>query len=140
MENSNKKFKPWFVVLTGVLVLTNVLVFGLFTILHPELPWPDLGKESAFPIQFFGIRHLAFGLVLFHGLIKRNAVVLKAVFHIFFLISVMDIILLLWKSYYVPVLVRWLPEMGGVANAGLAVVMFLIPMVLCIRYLNKYGS
>ena len=84
MSNSEVKFPLWFTILTIVLIISNLLVFGLFSILHPELPWPDLGKtDAAFPIQFFAVRHIAFGIVLLHGLIKKKTIVLTACFHMF---------------------------------------------------------
>ena len=92
----------WFKLLTWLLIISNLLVFGLFTIIHPEFPWPDLNNSgAAFPIQFFGIRHVAFGIILLHGMLKKNIEVLKASYILFLIISVLDVLLLAIYGYYI---------------------------------------
>ncbi|MGB0850081.1 MAG: hypothetical protein ACPGTP_02445 [Bacteroidia bacterium] len=133
------KFPKWFTILTIVLIISNLLVFGLFTLLHPELAWPDLGLgEAKFPIQFFAARHMAFGVILLHGLIKKKPEVLAACYHMFLIISVLDVALLATNDYYIPLLVRVVGETSSLVSAALATVMFIIPMALSIKHLRSY--
>ena len=132
------KFPLWFTILTWALVLSNLLVFGLFSLVHPELPWPDLGNtEAAFPIQFFAIRHLAFGVVLLHAMIRKNKEVLKALYHIFLIISVLDVALLAFNGYYIPAMVNLIGEVSTLVTVLIGAGLFIIPMSIAVRYLRK---
>ena len=134
--SATKKFPIWFTVITVLYLVSNLFIFGIFSLIHPELPWPDLGKEAAFPIQFFAIRHIALAVPLIHGLLKKNITILRTMFTIFLVMSVLDIILLAVYGYYIPVLVRVLGEVSVGATIGIAVVLFLVPIGLCLRYLR----
>lgn len=132
------KFPLWFTILTWVLVVFNLLVFGIFSILHPDFPWPNIGnKAAAFPIQFFAIRHVAFGLVLLHGILKKNAEVLKALYHIFLIIAILDVVLIAMNGYYVPVLVKFVGELPLSITLLISSCLFILPMAVAVRYLRK---
>ncbi len=133
------KFPIWFTVLTWVLVISNLLIFGIFSIIHPDLPFPDLGNtDAAFPIQFFAIRHVAFGVVLLHAILKKNVEVLKALYHVFLVIAILDVALLAINGYYVPVLVKFVGELSLPVTLLISSCMFILPMALTVRYLRKY--
>lgn len=132
------KFPLWFSILSWLLILSNIFVFGLFSLIHPELPWPDLGKtDAAFPIQFFAIRHVAFGVVLLHGTLRKNPVVLKTLYHVFLIIAILDVALLAIKGYYIPVLVNLIGEVSLPISLLISTCLFIIPMAIAARYLRK---
>ena len=133
------KFPMWFIILTWVLVLSNLFVFGIFSIIHPDLPFPDLGAtEAAFPIQFFAIRHVAFGVVLLHATLKKNVEVLRALYTVFLIIAILDVALLAIYGYYVPVLVKFIGELSLPLTLLISSCMFILPMTLTIRFLRKF--
>ena len=134
---SNREMSVWFKVLTILLILSNVVVFGALSIVDPELPWPDRGDGAAFPIQFFAVRHLAFGIVLFWAFWKKEWITLRALYSLFLIISILDIALLFWKGYYIPLLVHLVRETSPIVSAGLAAVLFLIPMSVSLWYVNR---
>ena len=102
------KFPLWFSILTTILVVTNLFVFGLFSLVHPDLPWPELGGTGAdAPIRFFAARHIAFGVVLLHGLVRREPAVLRTCYTIFFLLALIDFGLLAGFGYSIPVLSKF---------------------------------
>lgn len=129
----------WLVALTGVLVLSNLFVFGIFSLVHPALPWPDLGETGArFPIQFFAARHIAFGVVLLHGLIGRNLTVLRACYTMFFVMAVLDFgLLAAHESYYVPVLFKFVGALPRPATLALSLALFVLPMGACMVWLRR---
>ena len=132
------KFPLWFTVLTVLLILSNFLAFGLFSLIHPELPWPGLGKtEAAFPIEFFAIRHIAFAIPLFHGLVKKNVTILITCYTIFMVVAILDISLLAIKGYYVPMLVRLTGELSLIPTLLISIFAFLVPMFFALRYLKS---
>ena len=133
------KFPLWFTILTWILIISNLFIFGIFSMVHPELPWPDLGNtDAAFPIQFFAVRHVAFGVVLLHGMLKKNPVVLKALYHIFLIIAILDVALLAVNGYYIPVLVKFIGEVSLPVTLLISTGLFIIPMGIVVRYLRKF--
>ena len=133
------KFPMWFTILTWVLVISNLFIFGVFSIVHPELPFPDLGKtDAAFPIQFFAIRHVAFGVVLLHAIFKKDVGVLRALYTIFLIIAILDVALLAIYGYYVPVLVKFVGELPLLVTLLISSCLFILPMALTVRYLRKF--
>ena len=76
-------FPTWFTVLTVLLFISNLFIFGLGTLLDPSLAFPESDSSAHFPIQFFAVRHIAFSIPLFHGLIKKNPMVFTGnVYHV----------------------------------------------------------
>lgn len=137
MDNTTK-FPLWFTILTIVLIVSNFFIFGLFSLIHPELPWPDLGKtEAAFPIQFFAIRHIAFAVPLLHGLIRKEVTVLKTCYTIFLIIAVLDVAMLAVNGYYIPVLVKFVGDLPLAATLLISTTAFIIPMAVSLRFLSK---
>lgn len=135
------KLPVWFTVLTWILVITNLFIFGIFSIVHPELPFPDMGEgEAAFPIQFFAIRHVAFGTVLLFAILKKNIEVLKAMYQIFFVIAVLDVALLAAFGYYVPVLVKFVGELSLPATFMISTCLFILPMGFTAWYLQRFEN
>lgn len=131
-----KPLPTWLLVLSGVLVVFNFFIFGWMTLLAPLVTWPDAGAGGVFPAQFFAIRHIAFALPLFRGLIKRDAKLLTTMYHIFLVIAVLDVALILVNGYYIPLVVQVLGETTRLTGALLAAVMFILPMGYTVRYLH----
>lgn len=135
---SPAKFPLWFTLLTASLAVMNLLLFGLFSLLHPTLPWPDAPEAAYFPIEFFAIRHIAFSVPLIIGLIRRDPKVLKVLYQIFLVIALLDVGTLLVKGYYIPLLVRVLGELSLGATVVLSDTMFIVPMALGLWHLSRY--
>ena len=138
---SETKLPLWFTVLTAVLVIFNLLLFGLMTLLFPTVTWPDAGETAVFPIQFFAIRHIAFSIPLLHGLLKKDTKILTTMYTIFFVIAILDVGLVLVNGYYIPLVVRLTGELTPLVTFGLASLLFIVPMGLTLRYLRThYGD
>ncbi|MDX1379135.1 MAG: hypothetical protein R3307_09815 [Anaerolineales bacterium] len=139
MTNS-AKFPAWFNVLTALFFVSNLFVFGLATLFKPTLTFPDGGESAVFPIQFFAVRHIAMSIPLLHGLIRKDVKILKVMYTIFVVMSVLDIALLGIYGYNIPILglipfIANLPIWGKVF-VGIGV--FLVPITLALRYLKGY--
>ena len=132
------KLPLWLTVLTAVLVIFNLLVFGMMTFFFPAVTWPDAGESAAFPIQFFAIRHVAFAIPLLHGLLKKDVKILKTMFTIFFVMAVLDVGTVLANDYYIPLVVRLTGELPRLATFVLAALLFIVPMGLTLRYLRTH--
>lgn len=126
----------WLLILTGVLVVFNFFVFGWMTLLAPLVTWPDAGSGGVFPIQFFAVRHIAFALPLFRGLIKRDVKLLTTMYHIFLVIALLDVALIFVNGYYIPLVVQLLGVTSRLTGGLIAAVMFIIPMGFTVRYLH----
>jgi hypothetical protein len=121
-------------ILSWVLFISNLLIFGLATLINPSFAFPDSGGTAAdFPIQFFAIRHIAFAVPLLHGIIRRNVTILKTMYTIFLVMSVLDVAVLLLNGYYIPII----GELPFLATAVLAVGGFIVPMSLALIYLRR---
>ncbi|WP_420641007.1 hypothetical protein [Candidatus Leptofilum sp.] len=132
-----EKLPLWLNSLTAVLVIFNLLIFGVLTLLFPSMTWPDAGETAVFPIQFFAIRHIAFSIPLLHGLLKQDRKILTTMFTIFFVIAVLDVGLVGINGYYIPLIVRLTGELSTLATFGLAALLFIVPMGLTLRYLRN---
>lgn len=134
------RFPLWFKLLTVLLVMSNLFIFGLATLLYPSLTFPDAGESAVFPIQFFAVRHIAFAFPLLFGLVRRDVKVLMVMYSIFLIMSVLDILLLGIYGYSIPILgqipfIDQLPTLGKVA-AG--IIIFLLPISLGLNHLRSY--
>lgn len=134
------KLPLWLIVLTSVLVVFNLLVFGLMTLLFPTVTWPDAGETAVFPIQFFAIRHIAFSVILLHGLLKKDVKILTMMFTIFFVIAILDVSVVLINDYYIPLIVRLTGVLPRLATFALSALLFIVPMGLTLRYLRTHYS
>lgn len=132
------KLPLWLTVLTSVLVVFNLLVFGLITLLFPTVTWPDAGETAVFPIQFFAIRHIAFSIPLLHGLLRKDVKILTTMFTVFFVIAILDVGFVLVNGYYIPLIVRLTGELSRLATFALAALLFIVPMGLTLRYLRTH--
>ncbi len=131
-----KTLPTWLLVLSSVLVIFNFFIFGWLTLLAPQLTWPDAGAGGVFPAQFFAVRHIAFALPLLRGVIKRDAKLLTSMYHIFLVISILDVGLILVNGYYIPLIVQFLGETSRLTGVIIAAVMFILPMGYTVRYLH----
>lgn len=114
-QNSNNTALPlWLSALTAVFFLSNLFVFGGLAFFYPEIAFHDAGPSATFPIEFFAIRHIAFAFPLLYGLLKKDVKVLTTMYSIFFVMTVLDIGVVLAKGYYVPVIGE-LPLWGTIA-------------------------
>ena len=131
------KFPMWFMALTVLFFISNLFIFGLISLIFPSIPFPEAGAAATFPIQFFAIRHIAFAGPLLYGLVKRNVTVLTTMYTIFFIMSVLDIVVLALYGYNIPIMglipvVAALPSVGKVV---LGICAFLIPVGVSLWYL-----
>ena len=132
-------FPLWFTVLTGMLIVMNLGVFGFGTLLFPAATFPDMGDGPArFPIQFMAARHIAFAAPLAYGLVSRNTTVLATMYTIFATLSVVDIVLLGVEGTYIPLLVNGIGHPSVPVSVLLGIGMFLAPMGLGLWHLMSY--
>ena len=127
-------FPTWFTVLTVLLFISNLFIFGLGALLDPSLAFPESDSSAHFPIQFFAVRHIAFSIPLFHGLIKKNPTILRAMYSMFLIISILDVSLLLINDYYIP----FIGDLSLPVTVGLATFAFFLPMAIGVRHLKGY--
>lgn len=92
-------------------------------------------ETAIFPIEFFAVRHIALSVPLLHGLLIRNVTVLRTMYTIFVVISVLDISLLIYCAYYIPLI----GDLPLLTTAVLALGLFFTPMVLGLRYLRNFS-
>ena len=135
-----KTLPMWLTVLTAVLVVFNLFIFGLMTLLFPTITWPDAGETAVFPIQFFAIRHIAFSIPLLHGLLKKDTKILTTMYTIFFVMAVLDVTLVLVNGYYIPLVVQFTGELTPLVTFGLGAMLFIVPMGLTLRYLRTHDG
>lgn len=131
-QDDTQAFPLWFNVMTVMLVVSNLFIFGILTLINPLGTFIQSDASAIFPIQFFAVRHIALSVPLIHGLLKRNTTVLRTMYTIFVLISVLDISLLLIEGYYIP----FIGDLPLFATAIMATSLFFIPMVSGLRYLR----
>ena len=134
------KFPAWFNILTGLFFISNLLIFGLATLFNPSFTFPNGGASAVFPIQFFAVRHIAMAIPLFHGLIRKDVKILKVMYTIFIVMSVLDITLLGIYGYNIPVL-GLIPFIGSLPVFGKVLVgvgIFLVPITFALRHLKGY--
>ena len=134
------KLPLWLTVLTLVLVVFNLLLFGLMTFLYPAITWPDGGEIAVFPIQFFAIRHIAFSIPLLHGLLRKDVKTLTMMFTVFFVIAILDVGTVLANDYYIPLVVRLTGELPRLVTFVLAAMLFIVPIGLTLRYLRTHQA
>ena len=86
--DNTPQFPVWFTTITALFVFSNLFVFGGATLFNPSISFPEAGAAAAFPIQFFAIRHIALGIPLLRGLVKKDVKILTTMYHIFVVMSV----------------------------------------------------
>ncbi|MCO5190906.1 MAG: hypothetical protein M9918_22310 [Anaerolineae bacterium] len=127
----------WLTVLTAALVVFNFLVFGLLTLLNPTLTFPDAGQGGIFPTQFMAIRHIALAIPLLHGLLTKDVKILTTMYTIFFVMAVLDVLLLAINSnYYIPLVVSLIGPLPFIVTVLLSAGLFIVPMSLTLRHLR----
>ena len=138
MTNTTK-FPIWFTVLTVLVFLSNLFIFGGATLLNPFFAFPDAGEAAAFPIQFMAVRHIAFAFPLFYGLVRKDVKVLIVMYTIFLIMSALDISLLAIYDYYIPVLglIPAIDQLPFIGKMVLAIGSFLTPMAAGLLYLTR---
>ncbi|MDW3646355.1 MAG: hypothetical protein R8P61_04820 [Bacteroidia bacterium] len=98
------KIPNWILVLSFLFFLSNLFVFGGLSMFFPQIAFPDAGESATFPIEFFAIRHIALAFPLLYGVVKKDAKVLWTCFSVFLVMTILDVILLFLKAYYIPVI------------------------------------
>lgn len=134
----SKPLPPWLISLTAVLVVFNLLIFGLSTLIFPQFTFPDAGDSGIFPAQFFAVRHIAFAVPLLHGLIRRDAKILTVMYTIFLVMAILDVLLLALNGYYIPLVISLVGELPFTVTVTLSFLMFIVPMGLTLRYLRHH--
>lgn len=135
-QESSVTFPLWFTILTGLLIISNLFIFGITTLINPSLAFPQSDSNATFPIQFFAVRHIAFSIPLLHGLITKNPTVLRTLYTVFLIISVLDISLLIINDYYIP----FIGDFAIPVKAAIAIGAFFVPMAIGLRHLRGYES
>ncbi len=136
------EFPTWFTALTGMFFLTNLFVFGGLTLFSPHTAFPGSGDGAIFPIQFFAARHIAMAIPLLHGLIKKDVTILKTMYTIFIIMSIIDVALLGIYGYNIPI-VGLIPFVGNLPTIGrviLGILMFWVPIGASLKFLRSYDE
>ena len=136
------EFPSWFTALTGMFFVTNLFVFGGLTPFSPHTAFPGSGDGAIFPIQFFAARHIAMAIPLLHGLIRKDVTILKTMYTIFIVMSIIDIALLGIYGYNIPI-IGLIPFVGNLPTVGrviLGILMFWVPIGASLRFLRSYDE
>lgn len=134
MTNPDARPLPaWLKVITWMVVLSNLIVFGIHTFVDPGSVFPDLDVSGEYPARFFAIRHIAFSLPLLHALLTRDGKLLGAMYRIFLVIALLDVGSVLYYGWPYPI-VGQLSTLGSLAF-GSAV--FILPMATVVAYLSR---
>ena len=141
MTNSIK-LPVWFTALTVLFFISNLFIFGLTSLFFPSVPFPNAGEGAIFPIQFFAVRHIAFAFPLLHGLIKKDITILTTMYTIFFIMSVLDIVLLAVYGYNIPILglIPFVANLSTLGKVILGIGAFLVPVGASLFYLRVKAS
>ncbi len=133
------RFPHWFTALTVLFLISNLFLFGLLTLFFPHLTFPNSGDGAIFPIQFMAARHIAFVLPLFHGLVRKNVMILRTMYTIFLVMSIIDIVLLGVYGYNIPLLgsIPFIGNLPTVGKVAVGVSMFWLPIGACLAYLRS---
>ena len=137
--NKPVNFPIWFTVLTAVFFLSNLLLFGAITLFFPHFTFPGSGDGAIFPIQFFAARHIGMAVPLLHGLIRKDVKILKTMYTIFIIMSIIDVVLLAIYGYNIPI-IGLIPFVGNLPTFGkviLGILMFWIPIGASLKYLSS---
>ncbi len=126
-------FPQWFTVLTTIFVVSNLAIFGIATIVDPTLTFDELGEGlGSFPVRFFAARHVAMGMLLLFGLVKKNVTVLTTMYAMFLILSVADVLLLAFNpDYFIPIL----GDLSTTATLAVAIPAFTVPTGLGLYHL-----
>lgn len=129
-----KTYAPWFIALTAALIVSNLVIFGVWSLFDPTFPFKELGEGGgAFPVQFFAIRHIAFSVPLTYGLVKRNTTILKAMYSMFLVMAVLDITVLVANDYFIPVI----GDLSTIATLAISIPGFIGSTSLGLWYLSR---
>ena len=136
------RFPLWFTLLTALLFVSNLFIFGLATMLFPNLTFPDAGESAVFPIQFFAVRHIAFAFPLLYGLVQRDVKVLTVLYSIFIIMSVLDLSLLGIYDYPIPILalIPFIEQLNTLGKVVVGMAAFLLPISLGLNHLRGYQN
>lgn len=126
----------WVVALSVMVLLGTALLFGLVPLISPYTAFPTAGDGGDFPIRFFAIRHLAFAAPLLYGIAKRDRTVLATMYAVFTVMAVLDVLALGVNGYPLP----YGSDISGWAAAGVATVVFVVPMSAGFRALTSPRS
>jgi len=134
------KFPPWFTILTALLVISNLIVYGLITLFQPSFAFPNAGESAVFPIQFFAARHIAFAFPLLYGLVRKDTKTLQVMFGTFLIMSVLDLSILGFYGYTIPVLgqIAFIDQLPMIIKVALGSAIFLLPMGFGFQLLRSY--
>ncbi len=133
-QDNTVNFPIWFTLLTGLLIISNLFIFGIITLLSPGTTFYEAGSNAYFPIQFFAVRHIAFSIPLIHGLITKNPTILRTLYTVFIIISVLDIALLAINDYYIPLI----GDFDLPVKILIAIGAFFVPMAIGLHHLRSY--
>ncbi len=120
----------------------NVRIGGGLTLFSPHTTFPGSGDGAIFPIQFFADRHIAMAIPLLHGLIRKDVKILKTMYTIFIIMSLIDVALLGIYGYNIPI-VGLIPFVGNLPTVGrviLDILMFWVPIGASLRFLRSYDE
>lgn len=138
MTDSEAPLPGWLLAMSWMVFFGTLFIFGITVFLIPLDAFSEGGEGAEFPARFMAIRHMAFALPLLHGILKKDRTVLRTMYLIFLVMSVLDVVTLFAYDYYIPfvgpdALSRW-------TTGVLALVMFSIPMAVAVSVLSGKKS
>ena len=137
MTNPDTRALPiWLKVITWMVVLSNLIVFGIHTFVDPGSIFPDLDVSGEYPARFFAIRHIAFSLPLLHGLLTQDRKILGAMYRIFLVIALLDVGSVLYYGWPYPIV----GQLSPLASLAFGSAVFIIPMATVVAYLSRGGG
>ena len=125
----------WLIGLSWLILIMTVGVFGFGVYFFPLTAFTESAVDAEFPARFMGIRHIAFGLPLLHGILIQNITVLRTMYLIFWVMALLDVITIPLFGYYIPF--GGPSAMGPTATTLVAFVVFLIPMSIATAWFVK---
>ena len=134
--NEKINLPTWLTALTVAVFTMNLGIFGLFTFFSPESTYEGINAAGEYPVRFFAIRHIAFAVVLLHGLVTKNRTILRAMYTIFLIMSVLDVVTLGVYDYALP----FVPELATGVRVLVGALFFTVPMALAVRHLSRDES
>ena len=99
-------------------------IFGLFSLIHPELPWPDMAEMLLHQFNFsqFDISLSQFRCYM--DCSKKEVTILITCYTIFMVVAVLDVALLAFNGYYIPVLFKFIGETSLAVTLAISILVY----------------
>lgn len=126
MSKTASPMPRWLLVLSWLILVMTVVVFGFGVYFFPLAAFPESTVDAEFPARFMAIRHIAFAAPLLHGILARNVTILRTMYLIFWVMALLDVVSIAAYGYYIPFLGA--TAVSPTATTLIAFTLFLIPM------------